>query len=218
MAPAEALAPPPDTHGTATITLPVEGMTCAACQANVQRALNATPGVRKAAVNLMLHEAAVVFDPAVISPAAIVEAINETGYSSSLRGPDTNAAADETREQEHAREYRRLLIKSLTSLAIGAVMMGAMLLGGMSTHAGGGAWGWLELAATTVVMAWAGRHFYVRAWKAFRHRTADMNTLIALGTGAAFVYSAVALLAAEWLHGAGAACCWATRWKRAPST
>ena len=51
------------------------------------------------------------------------------------------------------------------------------------------------LAATVVVMAWAGRHFYVRAWKGLRHRTADMNTLIAIGTGAAFLYSVVATFA-----------------------
>ena len=63
-------------------------MTCAACQANVQRALTAAPGVQKAAVNLMLHEAAVVFDPAVTSPAALVDAINQTGYSSTLAAPE----------------------------------------------------------------------------------------------------------------------------------
>ncbi len=53
------------------------------------------------------------------------------------------------------------------------------------------------LATTTFVMAWAGRHFYVRAWKGLRHRTADMNTLIAIGTGAAFLYSVAATLAPE---------------------
>src|SRR5688572_4084815 len=64
------------------ITLPVDGMTCAACQANVQRALTAAPGVKKAAVNLMMHEATVHYDPATTDPAKLVEAINETGYVS----------------------------------------------------------------------------------------------------------------------------------------
>ena len=66
------------------ITLPVEGMTCAACQANVQRALTAAPGVTKAAVNLMMHEATVHYDPAATNPAKLVAAINDTGYVSHL--------------------------------------------------------------------------------------------------------------------------------------
>ena len=185
-----------------TVTLPVEGMTCAACQTNVQRALNATPGVQKASVNLMMHEAAIIFDPRVTSAAALVDAINEIGYSSSLPAPSVDlVAADESREREQAYEYRQLLVKSLTSLAIGAVLMAAMALG-MTAH--GGPWTYVELAATTFVMAWAGRHFYTRAWKGLRHRTADMNTLIAMGTGAAYAYSVVATLAPELLHSGGA--------------
>ena len=66
------------------ITLPVEGMTCAACQANVQRALAAAPGVSKAAVNLMMHEATVHYDPAATDPGRLVAAINDTGYVSKL--------------------------------------------------------------------------------------------------------------------------------------
>ena len=187
-----------------TVTLPVEGMTCAACQANVQRALNATPGVRKASVNLMLHEAAIIFDPAVTSPPALVEAINETGYVSKLPDAGLDAtAADAQRETEQAREYRQLLFKALTSLAIGGVLMASMPFVAPGAHAGG-AWGYLSLGATTLVMAWAGRRFYTRAWNAFRHRIADMNTLIAIGTGAAYAYSVVATVAADLLHRGGA--------------
>jgi Cu+-exporting ATPase len=190
---------------TETITLPVEGMTCAACQANVQRALNAAPGVRKAAVNLMTHEAAVTFDTTVTSPAALVEAINETGYVSSLPKPAADpGAADDERERQYGREYRRLLQQSLTSLAVGGVMMAAMPFMGASDPAVEQAWMYASFAATTGVMAWAGRRFYSRAWKAARHRTADMNTLIAIGTGAAYGYSVVATFAPAWLHSGGA--------------
>jgi len=207
----------------ARITLPVDGMTCAACQANVQRALTAAPGVTKAAVNLMTHQATVHYDPAATNPESLVAAINDTGYASHLPvtgGPE--GAEDEAREQSLAREYSVLLTKSLVSVILGAMAMIASmpLMGGPSAggHEGHSsdpliAWTmraldppmrgllpWLYaidragllfalLAATTFVMAWAGRHFYVRAWKGLRHRTADMNTLIAIGTGAAFVYS-----------------------------
>jgi Cu+-exporting ATPase len=189
---------------TATVTLPVEGMTCAACQANVQRALNAAPGVHKASVNLMLHEAAIVFDPRVTDPPALVEAINETGYSSSLPEPAVGMLAlDEQREQEHAHEYRQLLLKSLSSLAIGAVLMAGMGIGSGDGHSIG-AWAYFSFVATTLVMMWAGRRFYTRAWASFRHRTADMNTLIAIGTGAAYAYSVVATFAPQLLHRGGA--------------
>ncbi len=215
------------------VTLPVEGMTCAACQANVQRALTATPGVKKATVNLMMHEATVHYDPATTDPAKLVDAINETGYVSRLPSPASATADDDAREQAQARDYAVLRLKAMVSLLLGAVAMIASmpLMGGPSTTLGtSGAHGahasdpliawtmrvldpplrvaapWLYaippttltlalLAATVVVMGWAGRHFYVRAWQGLRHRNADMNTLIAIGTGAAFVYSAVATVA-----------------------
>jgi Cu+-exporting ATPase len=188
--------------------------------------LTATPGVTKAAVNLMMHEATVHYDPAATDPARLVTAINDTGYVSRL--PDARPAAgdDDRREQEQAREYAALRTKSLVSLGLGAVAMlvSMPLMGGAAGHGGHSsdpliAWAmrtidpplrqaapWLYaiapaalmaglLGATLLVMAWAGRHFYVRAWKGLRHRNADMNTLIAIGTGAAFAHSVVATVA-----------------------
>jgi Cu+-exporting ATPase len=216
------------------ITLPVDGMTCAACQATVQRALTATPGVAKAAVNLMSHEATVHYDPSATNPEALVAAINDTGYESRLpaTGPPT-ASEDDARERSQAREYSVLLRKSVASIVLGALAMIAsmplMAGGGHQEHAGDPliAWSmrvldaplrqalpWLYaidpstlllvlLAATTFVMAWAGRHFYVRAWKGLRHRTADMNTLIAIGTGAAYLYSLAMTVAPQLLIGGG---------------
>ena len=207
------------------ITLPVEGMTCAACQANVQRALTATPGVTKAAVNLMMHEATVHYDPVATSPEQLVAAINDTGYVSHVPAADAAAASDhDDRERAQAHEYAELRLKSILSLVLGAIAMLASmpLMGGPhGSHSSDPliAWTmrvldpplraaapWLYaidpvaltyalLAATAFVMTWAGRHFYVRAWKGFRHRTADMNTLIAIGTGAAFIYSVAATFA-----------------------
>jgi Cu+-exporting ATPase len=187
-----------------TVTMPVEGMTCAACQANVQRALKRTPGVQKAAVNLMTHEAAIVFDPVVTTPARLVDAINDTGYSSSLPAAVSHAGepAPES-DQRQAAEYRHLLRQSLVSLAIGLVMMAAMPFMDPATHAAG-PWPYAQFVATTFVMAWAGRRFYTRAWNALRHRTADMNTLIAIGTGAAYTYSLVATFAPGLLHSGNA--------------
>ena len=217
---------PADTlHDTAApaaqVTLPVDGMTCAACQSHVQRALRTTPGVNEATVNLMMHSATISFDPRVLSPQTLVDAINETGYESRLPEPEVDALAeDEARERSQRAEYHALLRKSLISMGAGiAAMVLSMPLMAGGTHGAHGssdplqrwvmdtldpalraAWpalyridprllAWLLLAMTVTVMSWAGRHFYVRAWKALAHRTADMNVLVAVGTGAAFLYS-----------------------------
>jgi Cu+-exporting ATPase len=218
------------------VTLPVEGMTCAACQATVQRALTNAPGVTKAAVNLMMHEATVHFDPAATNPSQLVAAINDTGYVSRLPlAADHTAGADDEREQQQRRDYETLRAKSLVSLALGAVAMLASmpLMGGTSEHAAHtgdpllrwtmtvidppvrAALPWLYaidpraltyslLVATVLVMVWAGRHFYTRAWSGLKHGTADMSTLIAVGTGAAFLYSVAATLVPSWFVADGA--------------
>ena len=189
-----------------TITIPVEGMTCAACQASVQRALGKTPGVQRAAVNLMTHDAQIVYDPQVATPQSIVDAVNKTGYQSRL--PDSTAditAAQEERERTQVAEYRALLRKSLISLALGLLAMASMpLVGGDAHGSEPPALRYGLLAITVFVMMWAGGRFYTRAWASFQRRTADMNTLIAVGTGAAFLYSLAATLAPHALAARGA--------------
>ena len=209
------------------VTLPVEGMTCAACQVNVQRALTAAPGVTKAAVNLMLNEATVHYDSAATDPAKLVAAINETGYVSHLPSAASAVSQDDAREQTLAREYTELRLKAAVSLGLGAMamLMSMPLMGAHVAHAADPLSAWMMrvvdpplhsavpwlyaieptrlmdflLFATVFVMTWAGRHFYVRAWQALRHRTANMNTLIAIGTGAAFLYSVIAHFAPDLL-------------------
>jgi len=220
----------------ARITLSVEGMTCAACQATVQKALQRQPGVLDAAVNLMMKSAAVTYDPARVQPEALVEAIRETGYEAALpRAEQTAFAEQEARDRSQEEEFRSLRRRAVASGAAGVMAiilsMPLMAAGG---HAGMIAdpfmhwvmnsltpalrtvapWlyeippaflSWSLLAMTVVVMSWAGRHFYVRAWAALRHRSADMNTLIAMGTGAAFLYSVLATVAPGFFTSRGLA-------------
>ncbi len=168
----------------ANITIPVRGMTCAACQAHVQKALASVPGVRSASVNLLLHNATVVYDAACISPADLVEAVNDSGYESELPPPARSVAEEQRRhDEEELAEFRRLRLRAITALGCGAAAMATM-----PWHHAPWARAWL-IALSLLVMAWAGRRFYTKAWAALRHGTADMNTLIALGTGAAFLYS-----------------------------
>ncbi|MBB6142936.1 Cu+-exporting ATPase [Silvibacterium bohemicum] len=209
------------------VTIPVTGMTCAACQSFVQRTLADQAGVRDANVNLMLNNATVTFDPRVASIAGLVESIRSTGYGASELSP--NASVLEEQEQhdvEQLREYKQLRVKAAVSLASGCVaMLLSMPLMGM-TDAGtsrlhdplmswnmrvldpilrkalpwiyelsGDTIRWFLFALSALIVAWAGRRFYTKAWSALLHKTADMNTLVALGTGAAFLYSAASTIA-----------------------
>ncbi len=220
------------------VTIPVSGMTCAACSGRVQRALSKQPGVRDAAVNLMTGSATVRFDPAATTPGTLVEAIRATGYGAELARPD-RTAFEEQDEQDRAQEedFRELRVKAGASFAAAmaamAVSMPLMAAGEHGAHGPAAdpfmRWttGWLSpvlegalpwlyrvpaaalswglLLLTVAVMAWAGRHFYARAWTAFRHRSADMNTLVAVGTGAAFAYSVAATVAPGFFRARGVA-------------
>ena len=176
-----------------SIRIPVTGMTCAACQARVQSALAREPGVADASVNLMMESAAVTFDPAVTNADRIVAAIRDTGYGAELPAADTSPFLEqEARDRSQRADLRVMTWKAIVSFAIGAL---AMLVPMLLMRSAARALPYLLLVLTASVMAWAGRHFYVNAWKALKHHSADMDTLIAAGTGAAFLYSVVATLA-----------------------
>ena len=227
------------THPTTTrekVTIPVKGMTCAACQARVQRTLQGKPGVIDASVNLMLKNAAVTYDPQMISPMALVEAIRETGYGAELAAQDQTAFEEqEAQDRAQEEEYRELRYKASSSgiIALLAMILSMPLMGAAGTDVHGpvadpfmrwamesmtpairaaapwlytvtpGVLSYTLLALTLLVIGWAGRHFYMRAWSAFRHHSADMNTLIAVGTGAAFLYSVLATVAPEFFLSRG---------------
>jgi len=177
---------------TTTCTIPVSGMTCAGCSARIQKTLESTPGVGAANVNLMTGSATVSYDRATVTPEGLVEVIRGTGYGAELPAPESSPEAlIGAQEQARAEEIRDLGRKFAVSL-VAAVLVTII---GQPHYA--------LLGLTLPVVGWAGRHFYTRAWVAFRHHTADMNTLIAVGTGAAFLYSLTVTLAGGWLarHG-----------------
>jgi Cu+-exporting ATPase len=178
-------------------------MTCASCQHHVEEALRATAGVESARVDLMAHRASVVFDPELAAPQQLVEAIRGAGYDAVLpRAGERNTAAEDALGESAWRAW-------VTLAAGGAAMLLAMPLG---TEMSGSdlllmrllPWlyalpadelRWFLLLMTAAVVAWAGRGIYVSAIRALRHGATNMNTLVSLGTAAAFVYSAFATLA-----------------------
>ena len=173
-------------------------MTCAACQARVQRALERAEGVETVSVNLMTNAAQVTFDENVTTPTRLVEAIRATGYGAELPSAAQTAFEEqEAQDAARANEFLELRNKAVVTFVIGLVAMLASMLSPRSmtmslTEPSAPASWWLMLGVTAGVMLWAGRDFYVRAWKAIRHGSADMNTLISVGTGAAFLFSAFA--------------------------
>ena len=183
----------PPVNPTGKVVIPVTGMTCAACQSRVQRTLNGTPGVLDASVNLMMGSATVLYDPSVVKADELVDTIRGTGYGAELPVPDRSAFEEQAaRDEAQTVEFVDLRHKAIVSGIAGGVAMLVSMLGMGSGATAGRDFALLSL--TLGVMGWAGRHFYTRAWAAFRHHSADMNTLIAVGTGAAFLYSIIATL------------------------
>src|SRR5215210_7400295 len=112
----EATGSAPEEAQGARVTIPVSGMTCAACSGRVQRTLSATPGVRDAAVNLMMANATVSYDPSATSPDALVEAVRATGYGAELPRPERSAFEEtEERDREQAAEFETLRRKAIVS-------------------------------------------------------------------------------------------------------
>jgi len=156
------------------VDLPVSGMTCAACARSIERTLSSTPGVDRAHVNLATNTATVEFDPTRTGVREFVGAIEELGYG---------VPEKEVREDAAERSYRRRLLVA-ASFALPVLVLG-MSRGRLPVPYSP----WLQLALTLPVIFYAGAPFYVAAWKALRHGAANMNSLISLGTGAAFLYS-----------------------------
>ncbi|MGB7760329.1 MAG: heavy metal translocating P-type ATPase, partial [Bryobacteraceae bacterium] len=149
------------------IDLPVGGMTCAACARSIERTLAATAGVERASVNLATETATVEYDPARVRVRDFIGAIEDLGYSV----PERTA-----RPPAESVYQRRLIVAACFALPVMALGM---------LHR----WPWAQLALTLPVVLYSGAGFYAAAWTALRHRSANMNSLIALGTGTAFLYS-----------------------------
>ncbi len=163
------------------ITLPIEGMHCASCVARVEQALKGVPGVVEASVNFALEEASVRFVPGQATPQALVQAVRKAGY-------DVREESQE-RADEHALILRRRLIAAALLTTGIFILMYAEWLGLSPIML------LLQALLATPVQFWAGWQFYQGAWAAAKNETTDMNTLIAVGTSAAYFYSLGVLLA-----------------------
>lgn len=172
--------------------LRVEGMSCAACQSHVEHALREVPGVSQASVNLMTHSAEVIWNPRTATLEQLLASVSEAGYEAIPREDGDGAVATE----EDRSGEKSLRLRAFLTLAGGIIVMAVQmavtpLMTGPSLFD-------LHLALLAVTLAgmiFGGSAIYEAAWRAARHRGTNMNTLVALGTGAAFAASVAATFA-----------------------
>src|SRR5680860_1110487 len=180
---------------TAKETISVGDMTCASCVGRVEKALAALPGVVEAAVNFAAETATVKYLPGAVSPADLRRAVESAGYSVRDTGDD-GAQSDEAQSDREAearrREVGRLRLRFTVALAVGAILMllNYYPLSFLSEHQ---LW-YVMFVLATPIQFWAGWQFYRGDWGAAKHRTTDMNWLIAEGSSAAYLYSAAIIV------------------------
>lgn len=174
-----------------TIELSIKGMSCAACVRRVETALKNVPGVLGAAVNLSSERASVTLLPGVLSIEKLERAIEQAGYEARAIADEQADDWEQTAREEKYRQLSRSLIFSAVFTILILIGSFAEMFGVKKFIAEQALW-LILFILTTPVLLYSGRQFYVGAWKALRNRAADMNTLIAIGTGAAYLYSVVA--------------------------
>lgn len=183
------------------VDLPITGMTCAACARRIERRLKKIPGVQNAGVNFATERATVLFNPQKTDIHQLIEAVREIGYDANEPALAASLNEDEeksARESEYLKLRRKFLFAAALSLP---VLVIAMSHGRIAFLDFSGV-NYLQLALTTPVVLYSGWQFYRADWAALLHRAADMNTLIAVGTGAAYLYSVAATLAPNFFSGA----------------
>ena len=169
------------------LDLPIEGMTCASCAVRVEKKLNKLEGV-SAAVNYATEKASVEFDAGTVSPEQLVAAVESAGYRAAL--PTETAAPEAVQDPAAALRFRLLVSAALTLPVLALAMIPPLQFDG---------WQWLSLQLATPVVLWGGWPFHRAALVNARHGAATMDTLISIGTLAAWGWSVVAL----FFRGAG---------------
>ncbi|MEC4817339.1 MAG: heavy metal translocating P-type ATPase [Scytonema sp. PMC 1069.18] len=181
------------------LTLKLGGMSCAGCAKRVEKTILSVPGVSECNVNFATEQAAIQYNPRKTTSKKIQAAVEAAGYSaSSLQEQDILTEEDDVEKAAHLTQLRELIIK----IFVGVVISILLIVGSLPMMTGLHLpfiplWlhnPWLQLVLTTPVQFWCGYKFYINAWKALKNRTATMDTLIVIGTSAAYFYSLLATI------------------------
>ena len=198
----------PDTLQPIEIVLPIEGMTCASCVNRIERFLKKTPGVETANVNLATERATILVDPGTAGRDELVKAVEAAGYEVKAEAVAVEGAAAISLEDEitaddaeREREQRHTLVQALVSIGAAVVFMVLMFV--PQTVVPMTEINKLILWPATFIQFWAGGRFYRAAWRTGKHGGATMDTLVAVGTSAAWGYSVFVTMWPEVVHAAG---------------
>ncbi|AUT04011.1 copper-translocating P-type ATPase [Nostoc sp. CENA543] len=181
------------------VRLKLRGMGCAACANNIEAAINSVPGVNECSVNFAAEQAIVDYDSRKTDLITILKAVDAAGYSASLLQEQNLMTGEDDEEKRYRQQESRDLQRKLT---VGGIISAVLVIGSLPMMTGLNlplipSWlhnPWLQLVLTTPVQFWCGYSFYINTWKAGKNHTATMDTLIALGTSAAYFYSLFATL------------------------
>lgn len=183
-------------------TLKLRGMSCASCASNIENAIRLVPGVEACSVNFGAEQASVTYNSKRTSIADIQSAVDNAGYSAQPMQDNVLAPEDDSEKHSRQAENRDLTRKVWVSgiISTGLVISSLPAMTGLQIplipmwlhHP------WLQLILTSPVLFWAGRSFFVNAWKSLKRHTATMDTLVALGTGVAFLYSLFPTFFPQW--------------------
>lgn len=184
-------------HTTETIN--IEGMHCASCVRMIERSLGKVEGVHEANVNLASGKAMVAYDPVIANRTELERAINNTGYKAVAKEHEQHNHQEMLREQE----IKILRPKIITGIIVGLIVMWGSIPGVMETAPALVRNFYFQLILATPIQFWAGWQFYKSTWSALLHRSANMDTLIALGTLVAYLFSAFITIFPEILTGLG---------------
>jgi Cu+-exporting ATPase len=178
------------------IELLIDGASCGSCVNKIESALKQVRGVERAEMNFAQRTVTVASK---VSPAELIKAVEQAGYHAKM---STAASEDEALSEKEAADesyYKRLLRDMSIALALGIPLMAyGLIVGEMTVSTLSEQLAWLVVGLLTLaIMVFSGKHFYIGAWQSFKNHSANMDTLIALGTGTAWLYSMVVVLAPE---------------------
>eukprot|EP01136_Pigoraptor_vietnamica_P030049 Opistho-1_new@88758 len=178
-----------------TLIVPVTGMTCAACASSVENILHKQNGVLDSAVNFANESAKIQFDTSLTSPEFLQQKLQQIGYGLILGTPEKAKEQQAILKENQYQKLKQNLIWA-TILTIPVVIIGMFFMEMPYAN-------WIELTLTTPVLLWFGRQFFVNALKQTRAGTANMDTLVALSTGIAFIFSLYNTISPEFWHHQG---------------
>ncbi|TSJ41315.1 heavy metal translocating P-type ATPase [Fluviicola chungangensis] len=174
---------------------PVLNMTCASCAVSAQTILESTKGVVSVSVNYANNSASVEYIPTLVGPKELQTALRSIGYDLMI---DETETAHDTLEELHSKKFRRLKLRTLGAilLSLPVVVIGMFFMDMPYAN-------YIMWAFSTPVVVWLGKDFFINAWKQAKHRSANMDTLVALSTGIAYLFSVFNTLFSDFWHSRG---------------